>query len=80
MGTSATTSAERAVWLSIATSDHTLTVDARDDGSGTDRVVFGNGLQGMRERVQQAGGTLEIASMRGRGFEVHVRIPLAVQS
>jgi len=66
----------RNLWLKIATAADALTVDARDDGAGTDRVVFGNGLQGMRERVQQAGGTLEVASMRGRGFEVHVRLPL----
>jgi signal transduction histidine kinase len=66
----------RNLWLTIGTADRALTVDARDDGGGTDRVVFGNGLRGMRERVQQAGGTLEVASMRGRGFEVHVRLPL----
>jgi signal transduction histidine kinase len=68
----------RNLWLTLATAGGALTVDARDDGGGTDRVVFGNGLRGMRERVQQAGGTLEVASMRGRGFEVHVRLPLAV--
>ena len=66
----------RNLWLTIGTADRTLTVDARDDGGGTDHVVFGNGLRGMRERVQEAGGTLEVASMRGRGFEVHVRLPL----
>jgi signal transduction histidine kinase len=65
----------RNLWLKVGTADRALTVDARDDGGGTDRVVFGNGLRGMRERVQQAGGTLEVASMRGRGFEVHVRLP-----
>jgi signal transduction histidine kinase len=66
----------RNLWLTVGTAEQVLTVDARDDGGGTDRVVFGNGLRGMRERVQQAGGTLEVASMRGRGFEVHVRLPL----
>ncbi|MFL6248399.1 MAG: sensor histidine kinase [Thermoanaerobaculia bacterium] len=66
----------RNLWLTIGTADHTVTVDARDDGGGTDRVEFGNGLRGMRERVQQAGGTMEVASMRGRGFEVHIRLPL----
>ena len=66
----------RNLWLTIGTADHSVTVDARDDGGGTDRVVFGNGLRGMRERVQEAGGTMEVASMRGRGFEVHIRLPL----
>ena len=66
----------RNLWLKVATADRALTVDARDDGGGTDRVVFGNGLRGMRERVQEAGGTLEVASMRGGGFQVHVRLPL----
>jgi signal transduction histidine kinase len=66
----------RNLWLTIGTADHAVTVDARDDGGGTDRVVFGNGLRGMRERVQEAGGTMEVASMRGRGFEVHIRLPL----
>jgi signal transduction histidine kinase len=66
----------RNLWLTIATMDHALTVEARDDGVGTDRVVLGNGLRGMRERVQQGGGTMEVASMRGRGFEVHIRLPL----
>jgi signal transduction histidine kinase len=73
-------SGARNLWLKVATADHALTVDARDDGGGTDRVEFGNGLRGMRERVQQAGGTMEVASMRGRGFEVRVRIPLGAQA
>ena len=64
------------LWLTIANADHSLAIDARDDGVGTDRVQFGNGLRGMRERVAHAGGTLEVQSMRGRGFEVRIRLPL----
>ena len=62
--------------LTLTTRDHTLSLDARDDGSGVDRVTFGNGLRGMRERVEQTGGTIEVASQRGHGFEVRVRLPL----
>jgi len=29
----------------------------------------------MRERVQHAGGTMDVKSMRSRGFEVHVTMP-----
>ncbi len=70
-------SGARNLWLALSAADHELKIDARDDGSGTDQVRFGNGLRGMRERVQQSGGTIDVASMRGRGFEVHIRLPLA---
>jgi signal transduction histidine kinase len=66
----------RNLWLTVAHVDHALAIDARDDGIGTDRIQFGNGLLGMRERITHAGGTLEVQSMRGRGFEVHIRLPL----
>jgi signal transduction histidine kinase len=69
-------SGARNLWLKLAAEDHTLSIEARDDGGGTDEVRFGNGLRGMRERVEQLSGTLLVKSMRGRGFEVQVRIPL----
>jgi len=69
-------SSARNLWLKLTTNDETLTIDARDDGGGTDCVTFGNGLQGMRERVEGARGAIEVSSMRGRGFEVRVTLPL----
>jgi len=68
-------SGARNLWLRLSSSDHTLDVDARDDGAGTDRIEFGNGLRGIRERVEQVHGRLEVSSMRGRGFSVHIRLP-----
>jgi signal transduction histidine kinase len=68
-------SGARNLWLRLSTADHTLDVDARDDGAGTDRVEFGNGLRGIRERVEQVQGRLEVSSMRGRGFSVHISLP-----
>ena len=70
-------SGARNLWVTLTTVDHTLDIDARDDGAGTDNVRFGNGLRGIRERVEQVRGSLEVSSMRGRGFSVHVRLPLA---
>jgi signal transduction histidine kinase len=69
-------SGARNLWMSLGSADHTLSIDARDDGVGVDNVHFGNGLRGLRERVQQAHGTFEVTSMRGRGFSVHVTLPL----
>jgi len=69
-------SGARNLWLSMNTDNQTLSIDARDDGVGADNITFGNGLLGLRERVQQARGTFEVTSMRGRGFSLHVTLPL----
>jgi signal transduction histidine kinase len=65
------------LWLSVTSEDGKLKIDARDDGVGTDDVRPAHGLLGMRERVEQLGGSLNLNSMRGRGFHVMVNIPLA---
>lgn len=49
----------------------------RDDGGGTDQLVPGNGLQGLRERLRQCGGRLEIATGRGEGFRLTMILPAA---
>jgi len=73
-------SGARNLWLNLSlsrgTADRTLSIDARDDGVGSDNVRFGNGLRGLRERVEQAQGTFEVTSTRGRGFSIHVTLPL----
>ncbi len=46
-----------------------------DDGRGG-IIADGNGLRGMRERVQAIGGTLMIESLRARGTRLCVTIPL----
>jgi PAS domain S-box-containing protein len=54
-----------------------LRLELRDDGGGfevKDRHD-GFGLAGMRERVEQMGGTLKIRSARGKGTEVLVMLP-----
>jgi signal transduction histidine kinase len=68
-------SGARNLWLRVSRNDGALAIDARDDGSGCDRVVFGNGLRGMRERVEAERGSLEVITARGKGFEVRVLLP-----
>ncbi|WP_067654352.1 sensor histidine kinase [Nocardia harenae] len=48
-----------------------------DDGAGfaPDRRSTGFGLRGMRERAEQAGGTVSVSSWPGRGTTVEVEIP-----
>jgi len=47
-----------------------------DDGRGG-ALVPGNGLAGMRERVEALGGRLRIDSGAGRGTRIEARLPLA---
>ena len=54
-----------------------LRLEIRDDGEGfkaKDRHD-GVGLSGMRERVEQMGGELKIASSRGKGTKITVLLP-----
>jgi len=54
-----------------------LRLELRDDGNGfkvKDRHD-GVGLAGMRERVEQMGGELEITSSRGKGTKITVVLP-----
>jgi PAS domain S-box-containing protein len=54
-----------------------LRLELRDDGDGfkvKDRHD-GVGLRGMRERVEQMGGELEITSSRGKGTRITVVLP-----
>jgi signal transduction histidine kinase len=54
-----------------------LRLELRDDGEGfkaKDRHD-GVGLNGMRERVEQMGGELEITSSRGKGTKITVLLP-----
>ncbi|MFA9432164.1 sensor histidine kinase [Egicoccus sp. AB-alg2] len=64
----------RHLWIDVTVDDASgLLLTARDDGNGTHEVVLGNGLRGMRERVEALGGTATFAG--GAGFPVTVRVP-----
>jgi len=54
-----------------------LHLELRDDGDGfkVKERHDGFGLAGMRERVEQMGGTLKISSARGKGTNVLVTLP-----
>jgi signal transduction histidine kinase len=46
-----------------------------DNGTGAESIVQGNGLRGMRERVQQLGGEFAWHSAANKGFNIGVVIP-----
>lgn len=50
---------------------------AIDDGRGAEAVAAGNGLRGMRERLQDYQGTLAWESQPGAGFRLEIHLPLS---
>jgi two-component system sensor histidine kinase DesK len=53
-------------------------LEIADDGNGAPRPEpGGNGLTGLRERVQAVGGTVEAGAGPGGGFRLVVRVPAA---
>jgi signal transduction histidine kinase len=68
------------LWIEIAESDAgAVELTARDDGVGVSAdagaPASGNGLRGMRERVESTGGHLAVMPGAGRGFHVRATLP-----
>jgi signal transduction histidine kinase len=53
-----------------------MVIHARDDGRGAAELKPGNGLAGMRERLAQYGGRLDIVTAKDRGFALDAWLPL----
>ncbi|WP_120522149.1 sensor histidine kinase [Arthrobacter celericrescens] len=67
----------------LAVDGTTLVVTVDDDGAGLGDSEPGNGLTGMRERVEGLGGSLALLAPDGlppnRGLRVEARIPLTTE-
>lgn len=46
-----------------------------DDGQGAANTTHGFGLLGMRERVHQLGGTIQVYTAPGEGFTLKIEVP-----
>ncbi|MDI3280477.1 MAG: sensor histidine kinase, partial [Bacillota bacterium] len=52
-----------------------LRLEVADDGQGAAQVVPGLGLTGMRERLEELHGTIQISTRPGEGFTVIASLP-----
>jgi signal transduction histidine kinase len=68
----------RNLWIKIEQHAGGLAVDARDDGRGASVLATGNGLSGMRSRLEELGGFLHIAP--APSFALTARLPLGGKS
>ena len=67
----------RNLWLRFErNADRQMAIHARDDGHGAIQFKQGNGLSGMRERLAQFGGQLDIVTAKGQGFALDALLPL----
>nr|WP_240897902.1 histidine kinase [Kineococcus vitellinus] len=48
---------------------------AHDDGRGSRRLRPGNGLTGLAERVEDAGGSVRFSTAPGEGFTAELQVP-----
>jgi signal transduction histidine kinase len=65
----------RNLWLRFERDGTELVMHAHDDGRGAGEVRQGNGLTGMRERLAQVGGRLDIVATREQGFALDAYLP-----
>jgi len=65
----------RNLWIDARRVDGVIGIDARDDGNGAEAIVPGHGLRGMRERLTQHGGDLEVDCRPGAGFRLRLKLP-----
>ncbi|MHB8187886.1 MAG: sensor histidine kinase [Dermatophilaceae bacterium] len=65
------------LWISIEYVGTEIVLSARDDGHGALVVSPGNGLVGMKERLDGLGGGLTWAGGEGAGFHLEARLPAA---
>ncbi len=69
--------AQRA-WLRLHRTADALEMSVEDDGHVRLPVKPGNGLTGMRERIEQLGGSLETGASARGGLRLAARLPLEV--
>jgi signal transduction histidine kinase len=62
--------------LDLRRIDGAFALTVENDGTAPARIEYGNGLTGMRERLDAVGGTLEVASTPPHGLRLFARIPL----
>jgi signal transduction histidine kinase len=56
-----------------------LMLTIEDDGAAAGAIQPGNGLRGMRERIEELGGALDVDSVAQRGTTVRARLPMSTE-
>ena len=64
------------LWLTVHRDNERLRLELRDDGrGGAGELRFGNGLNGMRERLEAVGGGVSASRAAGGGMQLSAWLP-----
>lgn len=63
------------LWISIRVAAGTVELEARDDGAGAKEIGAGRGIAGMRTRLEEIGGGLDLQTRPGGGFRLRATLP-----
>jgi signal transduction histidine kinase len=64
------------LWIELTQSADALNVRISDDGEGRPTVQPGHGLKGMRARLEEVGGMLNVQTTPGHGFTIEAWVPV----
>jgi signal transduction histidine kinase len=68
------------MWIDVDQRAEAVRICARDDGVGSKALVWGHGLRGMRERLEDLGGSLQVDPDMHPGFSATAILPEAAGS
>lgn len=63
------------LWLTLQRRDDRISIEARDDGRPAAGFIPGAGLEGMRERIQARGGSIDFGLSPSGGFALQASLP-----
>ncbi len=65
------------LWLTLKREGNQVCLTMHDDGRGAGRMKIGNGLRGMRERLEEMGGSLVIDQGPAGGLRLSACLPVS---
>ncbi len=64
------------ITIAVRFAEESVDIIIADNGAGCMKLVKGNGIKGMEQRVNELEGFFSCGSPDGEGFNLHVTIPI----
>lgn len=67
------------IYINIEINEGNIDIVFKDNGSGCSKIIRGNGLKGIEERIFKTGGIVDYKTEEGKGFEIEGKIPIVAR-